>query len=367
MHENYAHSSDLGAWNDPPPVWVASDELGGAGAAGTATAVRRPTRPSADDQAHRVRRVRRTPRRARWKTGVAGATLVVISLGAGVGGGLLAGHDTVAASGSPTAQLSPAGLELGGDNLDAGEIVEALKDSVVSINTVVRTSQGQGGGAGTGIVLDDQGHILTNAHVVDGASSVTVSLTGEEPRTATVLGADSARDVALLQVDADQIDGLVPATFGDSNDVAVGDGVVAIGNALALEGGLTVTQGIVSALDRSIETEEGTLDGLIQTDAAISSGNSGGALVNARGEVIGMNSAVAASSATVNAANICFAISIDSALALVQGTSSDTVAGGSGSGSTSGSGSGGSGSTGGSGSGSTGSSGQKTYRASFDD
>jgi putative serine protease PepD len=99
--------------------------------------------------------------------------------------------------------------------------------------------------------------------------------------------------------------------------VAVGDDVVAIGNALALEGGLTVTRGIVSALDRSIDTGTGTLTDLVQTDAAISSGNSGGALVNAAGEVIGINTAVAASSAGAVASNVGFAISIDHAMATV--------------------------------------------------
>jgi putative serine protease PepD len=129
-----------------------------------------------------------------------------------------------------------------------------------------------------------------------------------------LVGSDAGADVAVLRVDAE---GLVPADLASaSSSVAVGDGVVAIGNALALEGGLTVTQGIVSALDRSIETSSGTLDGLIQTDAAISSGNSGGALVNAAGEVIGINTAVATSSASVSASNIGFAISIQDALAV---------------------------------------------------
>jgi putative serine protease PepD len=99
--------------------------------------------------------------------------------------------------------------------------------------------------------------------------------------------------------------------------VHVGDDVVAIGNALALEGGLTVTRGIVSALDRSIQRGTGTLTGLVQTDAAISSGNSGGALVNAAGQVIGINTAVAASGGSVTASNIGFAISIDHAMATV--------------------------------------------------
>jgi len=97
--------------------------------------------------------------------------------------------------------------------------------------------------------------------------------------------------------------------------MAVGDDVVAIGNALALDGGMTVTRGIISAVDRSIETDTGSLAGLLQTDAAISSGNSGGALVNAAGQVIGINTAAATSSGTVTASNIGFAIPVDDALA----------------------------------------------------
>jgi len=137
---------------------------------------------------------------------------------------------------------------------------------------------------------------------------VTVTLAGEtSARTATVISVDTAHDIAVLQVD--DTTGLKAATFADSSKVAVGDEVVAVGNALALEGGLTVTQGIVSALDREIETEESSsLTGLIQTDAPISSGNSGGPLVDTTGAVIGMNTAAASSSGSVNAANIAFAI-----------------------------------------------------------
>jgi putative serine protease PepD len=112
------------------------------------------------------------------------------------------------------------------------------------------------------------------------------------------------------------VSGLATAQLADDDTTAVGDQVVAIGNALALEGGLTVTQGIVSALDRSIETSSGTLDGLIQTDAAISSGNSGGPLVNAAGQVVGINTAVASSSSGVEASNIGFAISIEDSIAV---------------------------------------------------
>ena len=160
-------------------------------------------------------------------------------------------------------------------------------------------------------IIDDQGHVLTNAHVVEGASEVTVTVNGEE-RSATVVGAATESDIAVLRLDDPS--GIIPATLASTTAVAVGDPVVAIGNALALEGSPTVTQGIVSALGRSIETESGTLTGLLQTDAAISSGNSGGPLVNAAGEVIGINTAVAASGNGVSASNIGFVIPIDTAL-----------------------------------------------------
>jgi putative serine protease PepD len=175
----------------------------------------------------------------------------------------------------------------------------------------------EGQGAGTGIVLNDDGYILTNAHVIADATDIQVTVPGDDtPRSAELVDADASRDVAVVKVD--DTDGLVPAKLGDSTDLQVGDQVIAVGNALALEGGLTVTQGIVSALDRNIETENGSLSGLIQTDAAISSGNSGGALVDAKGQVIGMNTAVAQSGGGVQASNIGFAIAIDNALQVVQ-------------------------------------------------
>lgn len=161
------------------------------------------------------------------------------------------------------------------------------------------------------MVIDDDGHILTNAHVVAGATQVTITVNGGS-REATVIASAADADIAVLRVSDNT--GLVPAAL--STSTSVGEEVLAIGNALALEGDMTVTRGIVSALDRSIQTEAGTLTDLIQTDAAISSGNSGGPLVNANGEVIGINTAVAASDGTTQASNIGFAISIDQALAV---------------------------------------------------
>ena len=247
-------------------------------------------------------------RRTRHRLVAAGAGVVVVAFGAGALGGWVAGdHSTSVA--------------LTGSEMNVAGVLARVEPSVVSIETQITEQRGpftqQGSGAGSGLVVDNRGTILTNAHVIEGATSITVTVAGEsKARTAKVIASDTNRDLALLRVD--NATGLVAAPLGTSADVAVGDQVVAIGNALALEGGPTVTQGIVSALNRSIDTENGTLQGLIQTDAAISSGNSGGPLVNARGQVIGMNTAVAASSGTVNASNIGFAISIDAIRAFLE-------------------------------------------------
>jgi len=245
--------------------------------------------------------------------------LVVLSLSAGLAGGWLAelndGADT-----AQTVAVDRSSIDFAGETLDVADVLASVKSSVVSIETTVRVRQGpfvnEGQGAGTGIVLDGDGYILTNAHVVADATEIEVTVPGDDtPRAAELVASDESADIAVIRVE--KTDGLVAADLGDSGDLQVGDQVVAIGNALALEGGMTVTQGIVSALDRSIDTENGSLTGLIQTDAAISSGNSGGPLVNAKGEVIGMNTAVAQSGGGVSASNIGFAISIDTAMDVV--------------------------------------------------
>jgi S1-C subfamily serine protease len=133
-------------------------------------------------------------------------------------------------------------------------------------------------------------------------------LPGEsEPRVGAVIAVDPANDLALIRIDVDDLD---VATFADPGDVQVGDQVVAIGYALDLDGDPTVTVGVVSALDRTLSTRDGALNGLIQTDAAISSGNSGGPLVNAAGHVVGINTAVAFSDVDTAANNVGFAISV---------------------------------------------------------
>ncbi len=244
--------------------------------------------------------------------------LVGVAGGAGFVGGRLA--DTSSGSTAATTTRSTS-VVFAGDTMDVAAVLDQVEASVVSIDTVVEVGRGpfrgEATGAGTGVVIDaDDGYIITNAHVVDGATSITVTVGEGSPRTATLVASDASNDIAVLQL-ADT-DGLVAAPIGSSADLAVGDQVIAIGNALALEGGLSVTEGIVSAVERSIETDSGTLNGLVQTDAAISSGNSGGALVNAAGEVVGINTAVAASSGSVSASNIGFAIAIDTAVQVAQ-------------------------------------------------
>ena len=196
--------------------------------------------------------------------------------------------------------------------IDVGAVVDHVAPSIVTISTDV-----EGGHAlGTGVIISGDGEILTNAHVVNGATSIRVRLAGEtEPREVNLLAEDTGNDLALLRMAGD---GFQPVTFADPDSIHLGDDVIAIGFALGLDGDPSVTLGIVSALDRTIGTDGAFLDGLIQTDAAISSGNSGGALVNAAGEVVGINTAVARSSETTAATNVGFAISVKEALPVIE-------------------------------------------------
>jgi putative serine protease PepD len=192
-------------------------------------------------------------------------------------------------------------------SMDAYAAASAIGPSVVSIDVVADGTGGLLRGSGTGVVLTADGEILTNAHVVEGATSVRVRLPGEtEPRVATVLISDTARDLALLRIDAD---GLRPAEFADPADIRVGDDVAAVGFALGLDGDPSVTVGIVSALHRTSADEQKALKNLIQTDAPISSGNSGGPLVNSLGQVVGIITFVAVADVGSQANDLGFAIS----------------------------------------------------------
>lgn len=201
--------------------------------------------------------------------------------------------------------------------LDVLEVTEYLSPSVVTISADI----GAGIGIGTGMIITEDGEILTNSHVVNGASQIRVRLAGEtEPREVTLLAEDVGNDLALLRMSGD---GFAPVTFSDPTSVRLGDEVIAIGAALGLNGDPSVTLGIVSALDRSVGQRDVFLDGLIQTDAAISSGNSGGPLVNAAGEVVGVNTAVARDNSIVTATNVGFAISVDEALPIIDALRAD--------------------------------------------
>jgi putative serine protease PepD len=200
--------------------------------------------------------------------------------------------------------------------MNVAEVLKKIQPSVVTIIALTESGMDQGRGTGTGVVITSDGDILTNDHVIDGADTVFVLFAGDtEPTPATVIAVDPGNDLALLHVDQT---GLTPAVFADPDSIDIGDEVVAVGFALDLDGGPTVTRGIVSALNRTIVSGDGALDGLIQTDTAISSGNSGGPLVNTRGQVIGINTAVFQSSSEVAANNVGFSISVAEALPVIE-------------------------------------------------
>ena len=165
--------------------------------------------------------------------------------------------------------------------LSLQDIYEKSIGSVVSISCTGRGS----GSTGTGVVMTSSGYLVTNAHVVEGAREITAILSDERQFPAVLVGADAISDLAVLRIEADN---LIPAEFGDSTALRVGDSVVAIGDPLGIELRGTMTNGIVSAINRDLNTGGRTLT-LIQTNAALNSGNSGGPLINCFGQVIGIN------------------------------------------------------------------------------
>ena len=191
--------------------------------------------------------------------------------------------------------------------MDVFAAASTISPSIVNISALTSDGELVGSSTGSGVVITADGEIVTNAHVVADAVSVSVRVAGEtEPRGATVVATDESRDLALLRIDAD---GLTPATFAAAGDVRVGDDVVAVGFALDFDGDPSVTVGIVSAVDRTSADNLSALKGLIQTDAPISSGNSGGPLVNSLGQVVGLVTFVALGNDDITANSLGFAIS----------------------------------------------------------
>jgi len=227
-------------------------------------------------------------------------------------------ESTLVATPTATASVTPVTPEAA---LSTQEIVKRLRPSVVHILTEgasldvfgqVQSTEG----VGTGIILDTQGHIVTNNHVVfldsnQPARSITVTLNDGRKLTARLVGGDQPTDLAVLQIDATD---LTPAVLGDASRLEVGEQVVAIGHALNLPGGPTVTSGVVSAKDRLIQEDPYMIPGAIQTDAAINPGNSGGPLVNAAAQVVGITTQVIRGTAE----GLGFAISIDTAKPIIQ-------------------------------------------------
>ncbi|HEU5363540.1 MAG TPA: trypsin-like peptidase domain-containing protein [Gaiellaceae bacterium] len=224
----------------------------------------------------------------------------VVAAAALAGGGAGAALTTAFHDGSPgaasTTVVRPTSNVASAD-LSVGEVAKLATKSVVEVDATASVSSspfpgGNGSRAaeGTGFVYDADGNIVTNQHVISGASSVRVKFSDGSTYKATVVGSDPSTDVAVLHVDAPSSK-LHPLTLGDSSRVSVGDGVVAIGNPFGLDG--TVTSGIVSAVGREISAPDDTpIENAIQTDAAINHGNSGGPLLDLQGQVIGITSQI---------------------------------------------------------------------------
>lgn len=242
---------------------------------------------------------------------VAGAACLGVCFGTGYGGAVLAMRNNSANRVVTNMVQRTDGTAVVSNN-DFSAVSAKVAPSVVVITTesMVTSNNWFGGqyvqsGAGSGVVLTEDGYIITCNHVVSGANNIKVSLNDGTEYTATVVGGDSTTDVAVLKIDAT---GLTPATIGDSDSLAVGQSVLAVGNPLGELGG-TVTGGMISALNREVTIEDQTMS-LIQMDASVSPGNSGGALFNASGDLIGI---VNAKSSGDYAEGLGFAIPINTA------------------------------------------------------
>ncbi len=242
--------------------------------------------------------------RAGGRTDARRLPLIATAVIAALIGGATGGAVTAMASDEPASSDTPAMTDGSGDTaqstsqdavtppagegLSVSQIAEQVGPSVAAVEVGSRAGQGQG----SAVIIDADGHLVTNNHVVEGAGSITVQLADGSRLDATLVGTDPITDLAVLRVDAD---GLPAATLSTTTP-DIGDAAVAIGSPFGLDG--SVSAGVVSALDRSLPAGGASLTGLLQTDAAINPGNSGGALVDDRGEVIGINTAIISRSGT---------------------------------------------------------------------
>ena len=311
-------ANTAGTYSDPAPARPPETSTGNGGT----------TPPPADPEPQAA--ASKPPKKRRKHSGgriARSAVALVLAAAMGFAGGFVgarvgnAGNKVVIQQVERTDSSAASGTAVASSGMTTAQVSEMVSPSVVVITTeqVVYSQWSWYGqnqvesGAGSGVIISSDGYILTCAHVVSGASQITVTI-GDTDYTATVVGEDDTSDVAVLKIDAT---GLTPATVGDSDSLSVGDSVLAVGNPLGELGG-TVTSGIVSALNRSV-TIQGTSStntmSLIQMDASVSPGNSGGGLFNMNGELIGL---VNAKSSSSDAEGLGFAIPINDAIQVAQ-------------------------------------------------
>ena len=311
-------ANTAGTYSDPAPARPSETSTGNSG---TTPPPAGPEPQAAASKPPKKRRKHSGGRIAR------SAVALVLAAAMGFAGGFVgarvgnAGNKVVIQQVERTDSSAASGTAVSSSGMTTSQVSEMVSPSVVVITTeqVVYSQWSWYGqnqvesGAGSGVIISSDGYILTCAHVVSGASQITVTI-GDTDYTATVVGEDDTSDVAVLKIDAT---GLTPATVGDSDSLSVGDSVLAVGNPLGELGG-TVTSGIVSALNRSV-TIQGTSStntmSLIQMDASVSPGNSGGGLFNMNGELIGL---VNAKSSSSDAEGLGFAIPINDAIQVAQ-------------------------------------------------
>ena len=271
----------------------------------------------------------RPPRRRRTVLATVLAAMLLLSSGVGIGWFLNRADTRTSTLQAPITPAPPIGTsdDSAGQKLDFDEIVDKVTPAVVDITTVLGTPGSDPGteprarASGTGMLLTSSGQVLTNNHVIAGSTSISIAVEGRSDAfSATVVGVNPSDDVALLQIQG--VSGLPTVTLADSSNVRVGERVVAIGNALGRGGEPTATSGEVTALGRTVTIRRSTggvesLTNLIQFDAPISPGESGGALVNAAGQVIGMITAAATNRPRDTVSEVGYSIPTNAALGIV--------------------------------------------------
>ncbi len=320
---NTANTADT--YGDPAPAQPEPEAAPG----GDGGATPPPTQPEFHAQSEAPRKPAKKRRKNNSARVMRSVVALVLAAAMGFAGGFVgarfgnAGSKVVIQQAAPSSSSTSgsASAVSTGSGMTTAQVSEMVSPSVVVITTeqVVYSQWSWYGqnqvesGAGSGVIISSDGYILTCAHVVSGASNITVTI-GDTDYPATVVGEDDTSDVAVIKIDAT---GLTPATIGDSDSLAVGESVLAVGNPLGELGG-TVTSGIISALNRSV-TIQGTSStntmSLIQMDASVSPGNSGGGLFNMNGELIGL---VNAKSSSSDAEGLGFAIPINDAIKVAQ-------------------------------------------------